>query len=189
VGSLRFSIRDVREDDNLFLVATTYAREYSGEFEFMQDIKTQIQSGIPLNEYQVRAVLNCMIFDPRAQHLIAARTPTGGQIRTPTRQYKPRGEKIVPIKQPSRMPFNVAIRWNMGYLISLHPAAETWHLVDPDSAIEWVPAWKKFNCRIRTYCKPPYHLPRQNLIRLLKEPPVDRRACGICVSAEERRDR
>lgn len=61
----RYTDRDVRENSDLFRIATWYAQNYTGDFEFMVDIMRQVQCGIELNVSQVRAVMNCLRNDPR----------------------------------------------------------------------------------------------------------------------------
>jgi hypothetical protein len=64
----KFTIQDVlRDAPTLTALARSHVEGYVGEFEFLVDCKQMVAAGGQLTPPMVKAVLNCMLHDPRAQ--------------------------------------------------------------------------------------------------------------------------
>lgn len=89
----RYTDRDVRENPRLFHIATWYAKNYMGDFEFMKDMKEYVQLGHDLNVSQVRAVMNSLRNDPH----MASRVPNEiAYAAVPDHKFEEE-ENVVPI--------------------------------------------------------------------------------------------
>jgi hypothetical protein len=186
----KYTVRDVRESHNLSYVARDYAFQYTGDFEFMVDIQNYVRAGVPLNAYQVKAVLNCMIYDPRAQHLLPPRvqfTPEMAAEMVPPR----RRLRVVP--EPVRKyPFSTLIQWNMDYLISTWKQTNTCHLLDKTSErygerksyLKWSPGQGTFFWYLKPVCSARLS---QEYIHLVSKPPQGRHMCRWCLIIQEQR--
>ena len=60
---IRYTDRDVREDESLRELALEYLRQYGGEFEPLTDAQEVMNSGEHLPTQMIRKVLNCMRHD------------------------------------------------------------------------------------------------------------------------------
>jgi hypothetical protein len=188
----KYTVRDVRESHALPYVARDYTLNYTGDFEFMVDAQNQVMRGEPLNEHQVKAVLNCMIYDPRAQHLLPPRvqyTPEMAAEMVPPR----RRLRVVP--EPVRKyPFSTLIQWNMDYLISTWKQTNTCHILDKTGAptrferrksyLEWSPQRSGFVWYLKPVCSARLS---QEYIHLVKRPPQGRHMCRWCLIIQEQR--
>jgi hypothetical protein len=65
----RYTDRDVRENADLIDRAYAYVEAYTGEFQYLIDMKMRIASGSTLTTPMVKGVLNCMRADPRVTDL------------------------------------------------------------------------------------------------------------------------
>jgi hypothetical protein len=65
----RYNDRDVRDDPRLEGLAIEYLEAYTGEFEFLIDMKMRVAADYGLTTGMVRGVLNCMRNDPRVRDL------------------------------------------------------------------------------------------------------------------------
>lgn len=66
---MKYTDRDVRENEELFERAIEYVQEYTGEFEYLIDMKMRVASGVDLTTPMIRGILNCMRHDPRVLDL------------------------------------------------------------------------------------------------------------------------
>lgn len=108
----RFYDSDVRGDPDLILLATEYARTYTGDFEFLVAASEAAQCG-PLSMTVARAVLNCMRGDPRINLaptrplvLVEPATRPPRQTPVPPEPHKPPAILRVPVRTTA--PFGVA---------------------------------------------------------------------------------
>ena len=67
--ALKYTDRDVRENNSLVEFAMEYLLHYQGEFDFLVDCKMRISTGHDLTVGMVRGVLNCMRSDPRVTRM------------------------------------------------------------------------------------------------------------------------
>lgn len=65
----KYTDRDVRNHPDLGEVVTEYLEAYTGEFEFLIDMRIRALGGHGLTTGMVRGVLNCMRNDPRVRDL------------------------------------------------------------------------------------------------------------------------
>lgn len=65
----RYNDRDVRDNPSLRQIAEDYLEQYTGEFEFLVDLKMRAALDYDLTDPMVRGVLNCMRNDPRVVDL------------------------------------------------------------------------------------------------------------------------
>jgi len=124
----RYTDRHVREDVSLIDVAEGYAQAYTGDFEFMVDIRDRLRDGQRLTVTQVRGVLNCMRHDPRVGHLPVPASGGGARvIRLPAHlMVAPPGDD-----ESRRPPYvDAAVRWKKTYLLSHHRSAQVIHHLD-----------------------------------------------------------
>lgn len=70
-AELKYTDRDVRENSDFLPAVLTYLEQYTGEFEYLIDMKMRAAQGMNLTVPMVRGVLNCMRHDPRVQNLPA----------------------------------------------------------------------------------------------------------------------
>lgn len=184
----KYTVRDVREQGILSYLARDYAFSYTGDFEFMVDVQNQVRRGEPLNEYQVKAVLNCMLHDPRAQHMLPARPE-----RPPTTEV--RRLRVVPEPEPVRIKpaFSTLVRWNMDYLISTWKQTNTVHLLDKTSErygerksyLKWSPGQGRFWWYLQPICSTRLS---QDFVHLVKAPPQGRHMCRWCLIIQGQRE-
>lgn len=92
-AELKYTDRDVREDRSLIEHVEAYLDGYSGEFEYLIDMKMRHASGLPLTVGMVRGVLNCMRHDPRVRDLPAPKPQEPGTVTSLTEVRKERDER------------------------------------------------------------------------------------------------
>lgn len=61
----KYNDRDVRDNPDLRLVAIDYLEQYTGEFDYLIEMKQRLALDMELTDPMVRGVLNCMRHDPR----------------------------------------------------------------------------------------------------------------------------
>jgi hypothetical protein len=181
----KYTARDVREHSNLRYLARDYAFNYTGEFEFMVDCQNQVRRGDPLNDYQVKAVLNCMLHDPRAHHLLP-------NLPIPEIEQRPRRLRVVPEPARIKPAFSTLIQWNMDYLISTWKQTNTVHLLDRSkdrygehrSYLKWSPGRGIFWWYLKPVCSTRLS---QECVKLVKTPPQGRHMCRWCLIVQGQR--
>lgn len=95
-ADIKYTDRDVRENDNLVEAAYEFLEAYTGEFEFLIDCKMRVAQGTELSVGMVRGVLNCMRADPRVRNMPAPLPPdeTVVEFKPRPRQQRKRKERI-----------------------------------------------------------------------------------------------
>jgi hypothetical protein len=90
-ADLKYTDRDVRENDELTEAAYEYIEQYTGEFAFIIDCKMRVASGESLTVGMVRGILNCMRVDPRVRNMPTPLPPDETVVafeRPPRRQFR-----------------------------------------------------------------------------------------------------
>lgn len=87
----KYTDRDVRESPDLVELAVEYVEGYSGEFEYLIDMKLRLSQGYDLTTPMIRGILNCMRHDPRVSGLPSPLPLEEGvvvEITRPTRRKR-----------------------------------------------------------------------------------------------------
>lgn len=90
----KYTDRDVRENNCLVEMAYEYVENYTGDFEYLIDMKMRLAQGYDLTTPMVRGILNCMRHDPRVSGLPAPLPPSEGvvvELRQPKRSKRRKG--------------------------------------------------------------------------------------------------
>jgi hypothetical protein len=89
----KYTERDVRDNPELEELAVEYVEQYSGEFEFLIDMKMRLAQRYALTTPMVKGILNCMRHDPRVSGLPAPLPPEECsvlELRQPRHRRRPK---------------------------------------------------------------------------------------------------
>jgi hypothetical protein len=176
----KYTVRDVREGRyELRHAALNYAWNYTGDFEFVVDIQNMLRDGRrdEVNDFQIKGLLNTMLYDPRCAIDELPSVPRGRQPHLRVVEDPPKRR---------RAPFNVVLRWNRDYLVSTWKPTLTAHLLDKErSAIVWWPERGIYTNMIRAVCA--VNLSR-NFLLTVKEPRQGQHICRQCLLIQGRRN-
>lgn len=86
---VKYTDRDVRENEQLVLLAIEYVENYTGDFQYLIDMKMRMASGAGLTTPMVKGILNCMRADPRVTGLPSPLPPEEGVVV----ELRPKKEK------------------------------------------------------------------------------------------------
>lgn len=97
-AELKYTDRDVRENEDFAVMAREYVENYEGEFPFLIDCKMRLDSGLKLSVGMVRGILNCMRIDPRVPFDMPDPLPPeeGVVIQMPKRNKKKKAKYHLP---------------------------------------------------------------------------------------------
>lgn len=95
---VKYTDRDVRESEELVERALEYVRNYTGEFQYLIDMKLRVAQEGDLTTPMIRGVLNCMRHDPRITDLPTPLPPQEGTVT----ELRPRRAERVPSQKRKR---------------------------------------------------------------------------------------
>lgn len=79
-SELKYTDRDVRENEYLYEQVVAYLEQYQGEFSYLIDCKMRLNQGVELSVGMIRGALNCMRVDPRVTNLPEPLPPEEGNV-------------------------------------------------------------------------------------------------------------
>ena len=149
----RYTDRDVRESEHLYLLAVRFLKAYRGDFEFLVRARNHLDDTGALPIATARGVLNCMRSDPMGAMLLP-QTPTGrypDDVPHSGPQPQNNGHK----RRPSHI--DLKSTWHVMYVLSTWPTAQVYHVLRPElSHIRWYPHQSQFGYDIQLWCGYPF---------------------------------
>jgi hypothetical protein len=156
----RYTDRDVRESENLYLLAVRFLKAYRGDFEFLVRARNHLDDTGALPIATARGVLNCMRSDPMAAMLLP-QTPTGRYLDDVP--HSGSGDDFYHRRQAAnghkRRPAHIDLpsKWHVMYVLSTWPTAQVYHVLRPElSHIRWYPHQSQFGYDIQLWCGYPF---------------------------------
>lgn len=175
-GDRRYTDRDVREHPELVSVARNFLFGYGGDFEFLRNARDALQGGGALSVGVIRGVLNCMRTDPLVSGYLPV-PPSGAPLTLlhPWQPIDPRPVSVIPARPPR---VRIQATFKKQFLISTHPTAQTFHLLDTEHCqLWWLPYVEEYQARLFVLCKRSIYPPN---ILMTNEIPEGRRICVGC---------
>jgi hypothetical protein len=130
---VRYTERDVRENEELRELAESYVRNYGGEFDPLLRAFNMLSMDGALTTAMTRTVLNCMRHDENVASILPEPKGYTMSDRLTPRQPKQR-------KREPRMIRLQLFKLNYDYVVNLHPQAKWYHQIDHTRTLAyWYP--------------------------------------------------
>ena len=171
-ADVRYTDTDVRRDDNLKVIAETYATNYPGDFAPMVEAREFLFLNGHLTVTLARTVLNCMRSDATAAHLLPQRE----------RPERPARLQLVRENQPPLRKAVITLRttWHKRYVLSTHKLAVLAHILDKErSQMRFFPYTGNYQAYIYALCG------ARTRPDIMSDDLMGRRECARCAQREQ----
>lgn len=186
----RYTDEDLRSDDELWEKCVAFARDYKGDWPPMIKAR-QAAFTIGLTVASARMVANVMRQDAMASYELPDRSRM--RVAMSPQKLAEAETASLAIEEPKQVRnkrfYLPVTRWNMDFLMSIHPSAQVSHLLNhSNSSILYIRRdnlpWKKaFTLKMSTECG---QRPAEKYARLFPTP-EGRRICNSCLITRQAR--